>query len=197
VKSLSVAVLLDEKVPAASQTAIQETVKTVIAAYPAPNGASWPVTVQAAPFDTSSEAAERKFAERAAASEQMSRILAYAVPLGLMLLMLAILARGLKRPLSREALALGSGGRPMLAGAGGGGLDISIGDALPTPGTSVGQALEVVPRAVYNPLDPDAKAFEVIEEAFDANLESILHLSKTKPDIVASMLRSWLSDEKR
>jgi flagellar biosynthesis/type III secretory pathway M-ring protein FliF/YscJ len=35
----------------------------------------------------------------------------------------------------------------------------------------------------------------MIEEAFDANLESILHLSKSKPETVAALIKSWIAEE--
>ncbi len=198
VKSLSVAVLLDEAVPAPTRTAITETVKTIIAAYPAPTGA-WPVSVQAIAFDKSVVEASSKAEIASDAAERMDRILAYAIPLGVMLLMLFILARSLRKPGVRRSLALATGGQPMLALAGaggaGGGLDMMIGED-GAAGMSVSEALSRGPKPIEAMSDQD-RSFSVIEEAFNANLESILYLAKSKPEIVAQMVRSMIADDRR
>jgi flagellar biosynthesis/type III secretory pathway M-ring protein FliF/YscJ len=39
------------------------------------------------------------------------------------------------------------------------------------------------------------KTYDVIEEAFDAHLESINHLTRSKPETVAALIRSWVAEE--
>jgi hypothetical protein len=41
----------------------------------------------------------------------------------------------------------------------------------------------------------EPKVYDVIEEAFDGQLESILHLSRNKPEMVAMLLRGWTAKE--
>jgi flagellar biosynthesis/type III secretory pathway M-ring protein FliF/YscJ len=36
----------------------------------------------------------------------------------------------------------------------------------------------------------------MFQEPYDAQLESILHLAKSKPEAVALLLRSWISDNR-
>ena len=37
--------------------------------------------------------------------------------------------------------------------------------------------------------------YEVITEQFDANLESILHFSRSKPEMVARLVKSWIVED--
>lgn len=200
VKSLSVAVLMDESVPSKTVEGIKRSIETVARTY-LPDPAGQPlVSVETLAFDKATLDAERRASDAAAAAERLNRLLGYGVPLGLMLLMLFLLARSLRRPVPKEVLALsGAGGHPALAaaGAGGGGLDLRIGDEV--AGSDMGEGAEGEEARIIGlpPRGEQTHTFEIIEENFDANLESILHLANSKPETVAMLLKSWMSEDSR
>jgi len=137
--------------------------------------------------------------ERTLRVSAIGLFLAGIVPV-LMLLMLFILAKALKRPAPAGALALAgaNGMTPALAGMGadgGSGLNVLVGDDA-LNGVSVEQALnggtgKIIPMGS----ELEDHTFGVIAEQFDENLESILHLAKSKPETVALLVKSWMMTE--
>jgi flagellar M-ring protein FliF len=197
VKSVSVALLVDNSVPDQTVAALEDSIKTTIGADAADAAGNRNVSVRKVAFDTTKAAADKAAAMEAASAERMNQIFTYGVPIGLMLLMLFILARSLRRAAPAAAVRqIAGAGTPLLSGAGeaSGGLDIAVGDGS-LAGKNVGEALAAEPVAVY--ADGTPRSFDVIQEAFDANLESILQFSKSKPEIVSSLLRSWMADERK
>ncbi|MCS6777757.1 MAG: flagellar basal-body MS-ring/collar protein FliF [Chloroherpetonaceae bacterium] len=150
------------------------------------------VTVEQFPFDRSAEIEAEKVAAQARRSEVLSRIFSIAIPLALMLICFLLLARALKRAVPAPA--------GQLALAGGGALppgSYALEGALPAqataegePGTAEGPEAIGLPTGAGTP-----RTFDVIEEAFDAHLESILHLARSKPEMVAALLKTWVSEE--
>jgi flagellar M-ring protein FliF len=205
VKNLSIAILLDKEVDPTAVTAIKNQAEILARTY-LPEGTTAPlVSVEQVPFDKSGLEADKKAAEAGAAAERMAKLMGYGVPIALMLAMLFILARSLKRTPITNLVAL-PGQQPMLAMAGaggaGGGLDLAIGGGVesrdPT-GMSVEEALERErrgPMAVL-PDDIDEHQYQIIQEAFDADLASIGHLAQEKPEIIAVLIRTWLAEDKR
>lgn len=196
VKTVSVALLVDNSVPDQTVSALEDTIKTTIGADAPDAAGKRLVSVKKVAFDTTKAAADKAAALEAASAERMNQILTYGVPIALMLLMLFILARSLRRAAPVAAgRQIAGGATPLLAGAAEGpaSLDIAVTDA-GLAGRNVDEALRE-PVAVYS--DGTPRSFDVIQEAFDANLESILQFSKSKPEIVASLLRSWMADERK
>jgi flagellar M-ring protein FliF len=158
------------------------------------------VTVAEFPFNRTAEDAALKDAERAHTAETYAKIISVAVPLGLMLLCFVLLARALRKP-----MRLVPGG-PQLALASAGGMSGSF-NADGTPMMMMGPDGTPVPAQVVDGvLVPDngpialtshsgPRTYEVIEEAFDADLESILHMTKSKPETVAVLIKSWISED--
>jgi flagellar M-ring protein FliF len=202
VKSLAVAVMVDKSVPPETVAAIEKNIQTIIGDNPSTLADNREVSVQTVAFDNTAQEAEKKTVEQAAAAERLNRLLSYGVPLVLMLAMLIILARSLRRALPRE-LAL-PGGAPMAlaaAGAHGGGSSHPGGNVDLVVG---GEGAEDLTDATTGAVEPKViglapadrvHTFEVITEQFDANLESILHLAKSKPETVALLLKSWIAEE--
>ncbi len=132
-------------------------------------------------------------------SENLTRILSLVVPLALMVVCFVLLARALKTP-----MRLVTGKQLALQGAGAGGAHMSLDSAgaplsLPSAGGEEGLsggALAVRGPVIGVPVgDLGPKTYDVIEEAFDSNLESILHMARNKPETVAALLKGWLSEE--
>lgn len=210
IESLAVAVLVDKSVSAETVAVIKKDIETFAEVDPA--NPKRRVSVQTMSFNRAAEAAEKNAADSAASAERINRILGYAVPLGLMLLMLFILARSLRRAAPQQQLALPGGGQIIVEPDGtstviradgrrvpigaGGSLDLTIGEDIP-PGMSVEEALAGGAKVLAVSADEQVHTFEVISEAFDANLESITHLAKSKPDTVALLIKSWISEEKK
>jgi flagellar M-ring protein FliF len=208
VKNLSVAVMLDKSVTPETVAAIRRNIETVAKTY-LPDPAAVPlVSVESVEFDKTAQQAEAKAAEAAAAADRTNRMLGFGVPVALMLAMLLILAKNLRKAFPTELPALAGGPKAALAGAGsagsvaalapgvGGNLDISVGEDS-IIGQPVGEALQKHAGPIPVELDDDdPRTFEVIQEAFDANLESITHLASSKPEIVAALVRSWIAEGK-
>jgi flagellar M-ring protein FliF len=197
-KTAAVIVTLDKTINPETVATLKQQIPLLMGDDPANPNPNIRVSVETADFDRSAVAADAKAAKDAAAAERTSQILAYAVPLGIMLLMLFVLSRALKRPLPQGALALAgaNGMQPALAGAGaGGGLNMVVGDDIPA-GTNVEDALSGGSGGIVAlEGEPQDHSFAVIAEQFDANLESILHLAKSKPETVASLVKSWMITE--
>ena len=194
IEKLTVSALVDAKVPADQVATIKQALETAIATDPTDATHSRLVTVAQIPFDRTSEDTESKAAAAARSADNIARMISIAVPLGLMLVCFFMLARALRKP--RLTLA-----QPQLALAGGGRLDLeSTDDGLALmddedslSGQTVGSILtpDNQPRGIGS---PGNKTYTVIEEAFDANLESILHLTRSKPETVANLVKSWLAE---
>lgn len=196
VKRLDVSVLLDssriptDQLPSTVAT-ITQMVQTAIGYDPNDPNHSRQVSVSAVPFDHSTEKAEQQAAAAAANAQLLRHVLAVAIPFLIMAIAVAILARALRRPTPLEGnqLAL-AGGATLPAGALASGISSDKSNAsqeVPLPGQE-----GPIPLATGA---SSPKTFEVIEEAFDANLESILHLTRSKPEMVAMLVKSWLGDE--
>lgn len=199
---LSVSVLLDKnkyKDPALlteAETKIKETVATTIGLAPSDTSNSRLVSVVSMPFDRSQEILDLQTGEQQKRAELIRQLAGLVVPFVVMGIALFLLARALRRTVPL-------GNMPALAGAGMGALSggpslMLDGNGVPFPGQRVGDAEEVdgngdplgISQALTGP-----KTYEVIEEAFDSHLESILHLARSKPEMVAMLLKSWISEE--
>ena len=168
-------------------------------AHRSPNGRM--VSVVDMPFDHTQEMQDQLAGEQQRRADMLKQLAGLLVPFLIMGMALFLLARALRRS-NPAAFAK----NPLLpAGAGGGmgalppGSSLLLdGDSLPMPGQMVGSADmidgEDGPLALSQGSNAP-KSFEVIEETFDADLESILHLTRAKPDMVAMLLKSWLSEE--
>lgn len=198
IKKLTVSALVDAKIPVELLTSIKDNIQTLIGM----SGGSDPtrmVSVAQVPFDRTEQEAAEKAAAAARSAESTARLVSILVPLALIFLCFWLLSRALRRPqpILGEQLALqGAGGgtlaldeaEPMMVGP----------DGTPMVMTADGQIVE---GALNTPVigiptgDTAPKTFEMIEEAFDANLESILHLSKSKPETVAALIKSWIAEE--
>lgn len=201
IEKLSVSALIDSnKVPAEQVAEIEKALRTAISADASEGSGVRLVSTARLPFDKSDEEKQGKVAAAARSSENTVRLFATLVPVGLMLLCLILLARALRRsaiPVRGVELAL-AGGAPLgaLAAASGGGRE--IGD----PAEAAVRKRET-PDAQSHTLAPigipvgahEPRTFEVFEEAFDANLESIVHLARTNPRTVALLVKSWLRED--
>jgi flagellar M-ring protein FliF len=202
VDKLTVSAMVDANVKGANNQALDlGVIKKVLETYIGANGTdtSRVVTVESFPFDRSSEVAAEKAATAARSAEMWSKIFSIALPLALMLICFILLARALKRaaPVPAGQLALPGGG--FLSGGMAYGVDGSSAvlgpDGTPLPGQTVDDILSGdspigLPSGVNGP-----KTYDVIEEAFDANLESILHLARSKPETVAALIKTWTNEE--
>ncbi len=201
IKTAAVIVTLDKAIKPETIATLKGQIPILMGDDPANPNPNIRVSVETADFDRSALSADEKAAKEAVTNERMNKMLSYGVPLVLMLGMLFILAKALKRPQTAGMLARhpshGANGF-QLAGAGGhGGINMLAGDDLPA-GMSVDQALnggvgKIVPVGRES-LD---HTFDVISEQFDSNLESILHLAKSKPDTVAALVKSWMMTEEK
>ena len=199
---LSVSVLLDKnkyKDPlllSEAEAKIKETVATTIGLAPSDTSNSRLVSVVSMPFDRSQEIQDIQTGEQQRRSELMRQLAGLLVPFVVMGIALYLLARALRRTMPLAHM-------PALAGAGmgmlpGGPTLMLDGNGVPFPGQRVGDASEVDgngdPLGISLSLT-GPKTYEVIEEAFDSHLESILHLTRSKPEMVAMLLKSWISEE--
>jgi flagellar biosynthesis/type III secretory pathway M-ring protein FliF/YscJ len=200
IKTAAVIVTLDKAIKPETVATLKQQIPLLMGDDPANPNPNIRVSVETADFDRSALAADERAAKDAAASERTNRIISYAVPLVLMMVMLFILAKALKRPHHAGMLAMrgANGMQPALAGAGAGGrggLNVLVGEDLPA-GMSVEEAMAAGNgRVIGVGVDSSDHTFDVINEQFDSNLESILHLSKSKPDTVASLVKSWMITE--
>ena len=207
IEKLTVSVLLDSNqykdpaVLASTQATVKQTVETYIAADPADTTHARLVSVAAVPFDRSQELADAKLGEQQHRSELIRQLAGLLVPFAIMGIALFLLARALRRPSLVPPSQM-----PALAGAGAGmgalppmpSLLLDE-DGVPMPGQRVGNATEEMnlddgPIGLSNGLSAP-RTFEVIEEQFDAHLESILHMTRSKPDMVAMLVKSWVNEE--
>ncbi len=200
IKKLTVSVLLDSaKIPAADLAAtiekVKQIVETNVAADPSDLTLSRMVSVAAVAFDHSEEAASARAAAEAASAERTQRMAVFGVPLLIMAIMLFMLARA-----SRKSFQLSPAGR-QLALAGGinslNGMPLMFdGEGNPLPGQMIGTDMVLGSDGPLGLAGSNApRTFEVIQEAFDANLESILHLTRAKPEMVAALVKGWISEE--
>jgi flagellar M-ring protein FliF len=201
IEKVTISALLDSgKIQPANltnvQTSVQKAMETYIAANPSDAANARLVSVAAVPFNHAEEDAAAKIAAAADAAENTRRMAAILAPFAIMLAALFLLARALRRP-SKQALggqlALASGGGGLAGGLGGGGSLMIGADGLPMVGQTVGSAELDGPIGLTHGSVP--KTYEVIEEAFDANLESILHLARSKPEMLTALISSWITEE--
>ena len=196
--------------PASQVDAIRQTLLTAIGGLP--NDPTRIVTVAQVPFDRTEELSAAKANAEALQAERMKNILTVAVPILLMLLCLFLLARALKKitPIYRPA--------PQLALAGAGSIPMIPENMEPLPahqqeddngvvmeirGTGAGGAdTQAQPNGVIIgedglpiSLDQHEPPVELLEEPYDAELESILNLVKSKPEAVALLVRTWITDK--
>jgi len=210
IEKLTVSAFVDSKVKTTEVAAIKQTLETIIGTTP--GDATRMVSVAQVEFDQTAEQSAKAAGDAARAAENTAKMLSIAVPLGLMLLCFILLARALRRPVRFApggqlalagapggTLALGSGparGVPALAGGGGSHASLALSaDGEELQGQTVGSILsgENGPIGLMNTNGP--RVYEVIEEAFDRNLESILHLTRSKPEMVAALMKSWIMED--
>ena len=197
IEKLTVSALVDTRVPADQLDAIKQTLNTAIGATP--GDATRLVTVAQVPFDHTADEEAAKEASAARNSENMTRMLASLVPLALMAISLFLLYRALRKPAPRL------GGQLALAGMGADGEMMALepgmmaydADGVPLPGQTVDSLLNPAINAIgISSASGDPRTFEIIEEAFDSQLESVQHLVKSKPETVAALIKSWTSEDK-
>jgi flagellar M-ring protein FliF len=196
IEKLTVSALVDTKVPADQVAAIEQILKTSIGATP--GDTSRLVTVSQIAFDRSGEETEVKAQAAARSSESTSRLLATLVPLAIMIVAFIMLARAVRRPQLRIAPA-----QLALAGAGEAGYSLPAGAPPENVKPAVGPNGKPLPHAEPSPNEPlglvvgsnEPRIYDVIQEAFDGQLESILHLTRNKPEMVAMLLRTWTAKE--
>lgn len=196
-EKLSVSVLLDKNkytdpvALADTEAKIKETVATSIGLAPNDTTSTRLVSVVAMPFDRTQELQDAQAGEQQRRAEMIRQLAALFVPFAIMAVALFLLARSLRKP---NALALA--GMPALAG--GGGQLLLDANGVPLPGQRIGPGGEVAgeggPLALLNGVSP-ANTYEVIEEAFDSQLESILHLTRSKPEMVAALFKGWVNED--
>ena len=195
IEKFTVSALVDKAVPTEDIPKIQAMLASAIGVTPNDPAQARQVVVEQVAFEVPKPDTDTR------QSENLTRIISLIVPLALMLFCFILLARALKTPMrfapggrqlalqgagsAGGALSFDSSGTP-LAIAGGDSEDGGIGGAIvaaksPVIGVPVG--------------DLGPKTYDVIEEAFDSNLESILHMARNKPETVASLLKSWLTDD--
>ena len=208
IEKLTVSVLLDSnqyKEPAVladMQAKIKMLAEAAIAVASADTTSVRLVSVAAMPFDRTQEIQEAQAGEQQKRAEQMRQLASLLVPFAIMGITLFLLARALRRP-----NMLPSAGMPALAGAGAGMAALPPmpsllldEDGVPIPGQMVGAGMTEDMNGDLTPIalstgDGVPPSYIVIEETFDANLESILHMTRSKPDMVAMLVKSWVSEE--
>jgi flagellar biosynthesis/type III secretory pathway M-ring protein FliF/YscJ len=206
IKNAYVIVTLDKKVAPATAVTLKQQIPIIMGEDPTAANSGIRVSVETADFDTKAQELDQKAAESAAYNERMNRMLGYGVPLGVMLLMLFLLSRAFRKSSASSGGLLSlPGSQPQLAmagaGAGGqmggtmGGLDILVGGGSPT-GMNVEQALNSEGQIIALGGETGTHTYDVISETFDSNLESIMHLAKSKPETVALLLKTWQQEEK-
>jgi flagellar M-ring protein FliF len=197
IEKFTVSALVDKSVPTDDIPKIKTMLATAIGVTANDTTQSREVVVEQVAFEVPKP--ERDTTQ----ADNITRILSLAVPLALMLICFVLLARALKTPMR---LAPGRQLALQGAGAGAGAPAISF-DANGAPLAIAGTAGE--DETVVNGIlvkakspvigvpvgDSGPKTYDVIEEAFDSNLESILHMARSKPETVAGLLKGWLSDE--
>ena len=197
IEKLTVSALVDTKVPADQLPSIEKALKTSIGAIP--GDATRMVTVTQVSFDHTADEEAAKEAAASRSSENITRLLTSLVPLALMALSLFLLYRALRKPMPRLGTQLA------LAGAGADGEMMALepgmlsydADGNPLPGQTVDSLLNPAINAIgISTASGDPHTFEIIEEAFDAQLESVQHLVKSKPETVAALIKSWTTEDK-
>lgn len=210
IDKLTVSALIDDKVPASQVEAIRQTLLTAIGGLP--NDPTRIVTVAQVPFDRTEEQVAAKASAEALQAERMRSILSVAVPILLMLLCLFLLARALKKvtPIQRMSPQLALAG----AGAGMGAGNVSLlaennasdyareeenGVVMEIRGVSggnnaFGDEPIIGEDGLPISLIEHEKPVELLEEPYDAELESILNLVKSKPEAVALLVRTWVTE---
>jgi flagellar M-ring protein FliF len=197
IEKLTVSALVDDKVPQAQVASIEQILKTAIGATP--NDPTRQVSIAQIKFDRTGELQAEHDADVARSAENMRNLFSLAVPLGIMAFTFLLLARALRKPVPRLA-----GGQLALAGAGPGepgymmrGGEMVMGpDGTPVPRSSGEVMLDEFGDPIGLPGGSGGpKTYEVISEAFDADLESILHLARSKPETVALLIKSWVVED--
>ena len=206
IERMSVSVLLDKnkyKDPAAladTEAKIKETIATTIGIAPNETTTSRLVSVVAMPFDHTQELADAQAGEQQRRAELIRQLAGLLVPFAIMAIALFMLARALRKPnVVAEAgmPALTGGGTTLGAIAGSSSLLLDA-NGVPIPGQRVGGVEEVDGEGGPLALSQGSnspRTYEVIEEMFDAHLESILHLTRSKPEMVAALFKGWVSEE--
>ncbi len=195
IEKFTVSALVDKAVPTDEIPKIQSMLASAIGVTPNDPTQARQVVVEQVAFEVPKPEPDTR------QSENIARIVSLLVPLGLMAVCFVLLARALRMPMrvvGGRQLALqgaGAGGAQMMLDADGvphaiAGLDGSdpamLGGAL-THGKS---GVIGVPVGEQGP-----KTYDVIEEAFDSHLESILHMTRSKPETVSALLKGWMSDD--
>ena len=197
IEKLTVSALVDTKVPADQLPSIEKVLKTSISAMP--GDLTRMVTVTQVAFDHTADEEAAKEALASRNSENTARLLTSLVPLALMALSLFLLYRALRKPLPQRGMQLA------LAGMGADGEMMALepgmmsydADGNPLPGQTVDSLLNPNINAIgISTATGDPHTFEIIEEAFDAQLESVQHLVKSKPETVAALIKSWTTEDK-
>ena len=197
IEKFTVSALVDKAVPADEIPKIQSMLASAIGVTPNDPTQARQVVVEQVAFETPKPEIDTR------QSENIARIVSLLVPLALMVVCFALLARALRMPMrvpSGRQLALqGAGGAQMMLDSNGDpraingmvGDDGAITQRVPGDALTNGSS-----EAIGVPVgDKSPKTYGVIEETFDSHLESILHMTRSKPETVSALLKSWLSDD--
>ncbi len=192
IKSLAVSVFLDKnhyKDPAElsdAEAKIKTVAATCINAQPNVVDPTRLVTVVSMPFDRSAAQDDMKLADQQMRAEQIRQLAGLLVPFAIMVIALFLLSRALRRQVV-PALT------PALEGGPVGALPAwedrdSLSDEeqhLDANGDPIGDTLEAGGQHTH----------ETIEVAYDSHLETIREFARTKPETVALLMKSWVSEE--
>ena len=196
IEKFTVSALVDKAVPAEELPKIQSMLASAIGVTPNDPTKARQVVVEQVAFEVPKPEPDTR------QSDNMARIVSLLVPLALMVVCFALLARALRLP-----MRMANGPQLALQGAGGGGGQLmldSTGAAFPRAGSTVGAEGGVPGTALTTSRseaigvavgDQGPKVYDVIEESFDSHLESILHMTRSKPETVSALLKGWLSDD--
>ncbi|HLJ53637.1 MAG TPA: flagellar M-ring protein FliF C-terminal domain-containing protein [Chthonomonadaceae bacterium] len=193
IEKFTVSALVDKAVPADEIPKIQSMLASAIGVTPNDPAQERQVVVEQVQFEVP------KPEPANANSDNIMRVASLLVPLALMVVCFILLARALRVP-----MRVVPGPRLALQGAGGLGAMLeggmpghAITGRMDEHGDPVGDALALTATEIIGvPVgDRGPKTYDVIEEAFDSHLESILHMARSKPETVSALLKTWLADD--
>ena len=192
IEKFTVSALIDKGVPADDIPKIKNMLMSAIGVSTSDTTQSREVVVEQVAFEVPKPEVDTR------QSENLTRVLSLLVPLALMVVCFVLLARALRMPVrisSGRQLALqgaGAGGAPYMFGANGEPLAIAE-----LGGDGADDAAHASKHGAIGVLvgDSGQKTYDVIEEAFDSHLESILHMARNKPETVSALLKGWISDD--
>ncbi len=197
IEKFTVSALVDKAVPADEIPKIQAMLASAIGVTASDPTQSRQVVVEQVAFEVPKPETDTR------QSENISRIVSLLVPLALMVVCFILLARALKMPMrivGGPQLALQGAGSAQMMLESGGAAYMGGGAASGRTGENgaliVGSITNGKSEIIGVPVgEQGPKTYDVIEESFDSHLESILHMTRSKPETVSALLKGWLSDD--